>query len=187
MFAYSSIAQIGYITLGIAIGSETGLVAGLVHLFNHALTKGALFLLLGGIAFHLGSVTFERIAGIARVMPLTTFGIVIGGLSLIGIPGTAGFVSKWYLVIAALEQGAWWLALLIVLSSLLAVVYVWRFVEAAYFREPSPETAALREAPVSMLILSWLMIAACVYFGLDTGLTVGGAAEAAEALMRGWP
>jgi multicomponent Na+:H+ antiporter subunit D len=187
MFAYSSIAQIGYITLGISIGSETGLVAGLVHLFNHALTKGALFLLLGGIALHLGAVTFERIAGIARVMPLTSFGIVIGGLSLIGIPGTAGFVSKWYLIIAALEQGAWWLALLIVLSSLLAVVYVWRFVEAAYFREPPQETAALREAPASMLVLSWLMIAACVYFGLDTALTVGGAAEAAEALMRGWP
>jgi multicomponent Na+:H+ antiporter subunit D len=187
MFAYSSIAQIGYITLGIAIGSETGLVAALVHLFNHALTKGALFLLLGGIAFHVGVVTFERIAGIARVMPLTTFGIVIGGLSLIGIPGTAGFVSKWYLVIAALEQGAWWLALLIVLSSLIAVLYVWRFVEAAYFREPSPQTAALREAPISMLILGWLMIAACVYFGLDTALTLGGATEAAEALMRGWP
>jgi multicomponent Na+:H+ antiporter subunit D len=187
MFAYSSIAQIGYITLGIAIGTETGLVAALVHLFNHALTKGALFLLLGGIAFHLGTLGFERIAGIARVMPLTTFGIVIGGLSLIGIPGTAGFVSKWYLVVAALEDGAWWLAVLVVLSSLLAVVYVWRFVEVAYFRAPSEAAAGLREAPASMLVLAWLMIGACVFFGLHTELTVGGAREAAEALARGWP
>jgi multicomponent Na+:H+ antiporter subunit D len=187
MFAYSSIAQIGYITLGIAIGTETGVVAALVHLFNHALTKGALFLLLGGVAFYVGAVTFERIAGLGRVMPLTTFGIVIAGASLIGVPGTAGFVSKWYLVVASLEEGAWYLAVLIVLSSLLAVVYVWRFVEAAYFQAPSPRTAALREAPASMLVLSWLVIAACVFFGLNTDLTVGGAAAAAEALTRGWP
>jgi multicomponent Na+:H+ antiporter subunit D len=187
MFAYSSVAQIGYITLGIGMGSESGLIAGLVHLFNHALTKGALFLLLGGIALRIGGVRFEAIAGIGRVMPLTSFGIVIGGLSLIGVPATAGFVSKWYLILAALEQGAWWLALSIVLSSLLAVVYIWRFVEAAYFREPAPGLAQVKEAPASMLALGWLMIAACVYFGLDTGLTLGGASQAAAALMRGWP
>ncbi|MGZ8154540.1 MAG: monovalent cation/H+ antiporter subunit D family protein, partial [Burkholderiales bacterium] len=116
MFAYSSIAQVGYITLGIGLASETGLVAGLVHLFNHALTKGALFLLLGCIALRMGAVRFDRIRGIGRVMPITSLGIVIGGLSLIGVPGTAGFVSKWYLVLAALEQGAWWLATLIVAS-----------------------------------------------------------------------
>lgn len=169
------------------MGSESGLVAALVHLFNHALTKGALFLLLGGIALKVGAVRFERIGGIGRVMPLTSFGIVIGGLSLIGVPGTAGFVSKWYLILAALEQGAWWLALLIVLSSLLAVVYVWRFVETAYFREPSAEVARLNEAPASMLAMGWLMIVACIYFGLDTDITLGGAIRAAGALMTGWP
>ena len=187
MFAYSSVAQIGYITLGIGMGTESGLVAALVHLFNHAITKGALFLLLGGIALRIGGVRLEGIAGIGRVMPLTSFGIVIGGLSLIGVPGTAGFVSKWYLILAALEQGAWWLALLVVLSSLLAVVYVWRFVEAAYFREAAPELTRVKEAPASMLALGWLMIAACVYFGLDTELTLGGAGRAASALTRGWP
>jgi multicomponent Na+:H+ antiporter subunit D len=186
MFAYSSVAQIGYITLGIGMGSESGLVAALVHLFNHAITKGALFLLLGGIALRVGAVRFDRIAGLGRVMPLTSFGVVIGGLSLIGVPATVGFVSKWSLVLAALEQGAWWLALLIVLSSLLALAYVWRFVEAAYFREPTPEVARIGEAPASMLAVSWIMIAACVYFGLDTGVTLGGATEAASALMRGW-
>lgn len=187
MFAYSSVAQIGYITLGIALGSETGLIGALVHLFNHALTKGAIFLLLGGVALRLGGVRFDGIAGIGRVMPLTSFGIVIGGLSLIGVPGTAGFVSKWYLIRAALGEGAWWLALLIVLSSLLAVVYVWRFVETAYFRQPSTELARLKEAPLSMLAMGWLMIGACVYFGVDTDVTLGGAGRAASALMRGSP
>jgi multicomponent Na+:H+ antiporter subunit D len=185
LFAYSSVAQIGYITLGISLHTLTGLTAGIVHLFNHALTKGALFLLLGSVALRLGGVRFRDIGGIARVMPLTTFGIVLAGLSLIGVPGTVGFVSKWYLVLAALEKGAWWIAALIVLSSLLAVIYVWRFVEAAYFQEPSAAVAKLKEAPLSMLIPAWIMTAACVYFGLDTSLTVGGAGQAAAGLMGG--
>jgi multicomponent Na+:H+ antiporter subunit D len=183
LFAYSSVAQIGYITLGIGMGSASGLSAALLHLFNHALTKGALFLLLGVIASRLGAVRFDRIGGIGRAMPFTTFGIVVGGLSLIGVPLTAGFVSKWYLVLAALEQGAWWLAVLVVLSSLLAVVYVWRFVETAYFREPSAEVARFKEAPASMLLPAWLMVAACIYFGLDTSFTVGGAQQAAQMLQ----
>lgn len=185
MFAYSSIAQIGYITLGISFDSVTGLTAGIVHLFNHALTKGALFMLLGGIALRLGGVRFEHIGGIARGMPLTSFGIVLGGLSLIGVPATVGFISKWNLILAALESGAWWIVFAIVLSSLLAMVYVWRFVEAAYFSEPSAAVAKLKEAPLEMLIPAWLMIAACIYFGLDTALTVGSAAQAAATLLQG--
>ncbi len=185
LFAYSSVAQIGYITLGISFDTVTGLTGGIVHLFNHALTKSALFMLLGCIALRLGRVSFSDIGGIARVMPLTSFGIVLGGLSLIGVPGTVGFVSKWYLVLAALESGQWWIALAIVLSSLLAVVYVWRFVEAAYFREPDEKLAQLKEAPLEMLVPAWLMIAACFYFGLDTALTVDGAARAAATLLQG--
>ncbi|MBI4194331.1 MAG: monovalent cation/H+ antiporter subunit D family protein [Betaproteobacteria bacterium] len=185
LFAYSSVAQIGYITLGVSFDSLTGLTAAIVHLFNHALTKGAIFLLLGGIALRLGAVRFQDIGGIARVMPLTSFGIVLAGLSLIGVPGTVGFVSKWYLVLAAIESGAWWLALLIVLSSLLAVIYVWRFVEAAYFQVPSASVSRLREAPLSMLVPAWLMVAACLYFGLDASLTLSGASQAAAELLPG--
>jgi len=185
LFAYSSVAQIGYMTLGAALGSFTGLTGSIVHLFNHALTKGALFLLLGGIALRVGTIRFEAIGGIGRVMPLTSFGIVLGGLSLIGVPATVGFVSKWYLVLATLERGDWWLAFAVVGSSMLAVVYVWRFVEAAYFREPSAELARLREAPLSMLIPAWVMVIACIYFGLDTDLTLGGAGAAAAELLRG--
>jgi multicomponent Na+:H+ antiporter subunit D len=116
-------------------------------------------------------------------MPLTSFGIVLGGLSLIGIPGTAGFISKWYLLLAALEKGQWWLALAIVASSLLAVVYVWRFIEVAYFRPPPGDLATRREAPLALLIPAWIMVLATVYFGLETSVTVGSAASAAEMLL----
>jgi multicomponent Na+:H+ antiporter subunit D len=185
MFAYSSVAQIGYITLGVALASATGLTAGLVHVFNHALTKGALFLLLGGVALRAGSMRLGSLGGIGRVMPLTSFGIVLGGLSLIGVPATVGFVSKWYLVQAALEGGSLGIAFAVVASSLLALVYVWRFVEVAYFREPDAKVVALREAPLSMLAPAWALVAACIYFGIDTDLTLGGAAAAAEQLLLG--
>jgi multicomponent Na+:H+ antiporter subunit D len=183
MFAYSSVAQIGYITLGIGMANETGLTGGIVHLFNHAVTKGAIFLLLGCVALRIGQPAFAQMAGLSKRMPITSAGLVIGGLSLIGVPGTVGFVSKWYLVLAALENGWWWMAALVLISSVMAVVYVWRVVEVCYFREPSAALADIKEAPLSMLIPAWALIAACVYFGIDASLTAGTAASAAQALM----
>jgi multicomponent Na+:H+ antiporter subunit D len=183
LFAYSSVAQIGYIVLGISFDSVTGLTATIVHLLNHAVTKGGVFLLLGAVTASMGGVTLARVQGIGRVMPVTTFGIVLCGLSLIGVPGTAGFVSKWYLILAALEKGQWWLVFLIVLSSLLAVVYVWRFVEAAYFRAPRADLVQAREASLGLAIPAWILVAATIWFGVDTSLTVGSAARAAGMLL----
>lgn len=127
--------------------------------------------------------TFDRLEGLAKRMPLTCFGIVIAGLSLIGVPGTAGFISKWYLILAALEKGQFWLVGAILLSSLLAVAYVWRFVEVAYFRAP-PAGFEKREAPLSMLIPALLLVAATIWFGLDTSITVGSALDAAQQLVK---
>ncbi len=184
MFAYSSVAQIGYITLGIGMASSSSLTGSVVHMFNHAVAKGAIFLLLGCVALRIGQPAMSQLAGLAKRMPLTAAGLVVGGLSLIGIPGTVGFVSKWYLVLAALEKGRWWLAGLVLMSSLLTVVYVWRVIEICYFREPSSELKDADEAPLSMLIPAWIFVIACIYFGLDTSSTVGTAAIAAQTLME---
>jgi multicomponent Na+:H+ antiporter subunit D len=185
LFAFSSVGQIGTIILGLSFDSVAGLTATIVHLFNHGVTKGAIFLLLGGVALVMGGTSLARIQGLGKRMPLTSFGIVLCGLSLIGVPGTAGFVSKWYLILAALQKGQWWLVFLIVASSLLAVAYVWRFVEAAYFREPRNDLAAGAAVPWSMALPTALLVAATVYFGLDTSFTVGSAAQAATLLMGG--
>jgi multicomponent Na+:H+ antiporter subunit D len=116
-------------------------------------------------------------------MPVTSFGIVLAGLSLIGVPGTAGFITKWYLVRASLERGSWWLAALVVATSLIALGYVWRFVEMAYLRAPAPDLPRAGEAPLSMLIPAWLLVAACVYFGFETSFNVGFVSEAVQLLM----
>src|SRR5690606_7489541 len=97
MLAYSSIAQIGYIILGIAIGNVDGLTAAIVYLLNHAVIKGGLFMALGCIFYRIGSVDLADLRGLAKQMPFTAAAIVGGGLGLIGIPLTGGFISKWYL------------------------------------------------------------------------------------------
>ena len=105
VLAYSSVAQIGYMVLGLGFVSVAGLTASILHLFNHALMKGALFLVLGAIFYRVGSCNIDRMAGLAKQMPWTMAAFVGGGLSLIGVPLTAGFISKWYLILAALETG----------------------------------------------------------------------------------
>lgn len=185
MLAYSSVAQIGYMILGLSFASVTGLTACILHLFNHALMKGGLFLALGCVVYQLGSADISKFAGLGRRMPWTFAAIVVGGLSLIGVPLTVGFISKWYLVLAALESGQWWVAVLVLIGSLLAVVYMWRIVEVAFFQPAPRQGPRRREAPLSLLLPTWVLIGANIFFGINTDLTVGVAQRAAVWLLRG--
>jgi multicomponent Na+:H+ antiporter subunit D len=184
MLAYSSVAQIGFITLGISYATEIGLTGAIAHMFNHAIMKAGLFLLVGAVMFRLGSVKIEDMAGIGRKMPITMAGFVVLGLSLLGAPGTVGFISKWYLALAALQEGQWWTVALIVAASLVTMLYIGRVVEVAYFREPTKYMDQLREAPSSMLIPAFVLVGAAVYFGLDTSLSVGLVQHVASSLIN---
>jgi len=191
LLAYSSVAQIGYMMLGIAFGSMLSLTATLVHLFNHALMKGALFMAIGALVYRVSSSRIEDFSGLGKQMPWTFAAIVIGGLSLIGVPGTAGFISKWYLVLAAIEKQNWFVVAVILLGSLFALVYVWRLVEVMYYKRPSEpgqptaQGALVKEAPLMMLIPTWILVFANIYFGFSTELTVGVAESAVEQLLPG--
>ena len=183
LLAWSSVAQIGYMLLGLSFATALGLQAGLLHIFNHALMKAGLFLAMGCVFLRLGSCQLDRMAGLGRQMPWTMAGFVLCGLSLVGAPPTAGFISKWYLVLAALEKGWWPVAVLIVATSLLALVYIWKVVEAAWFGEATGAALRAREAPMSMLVPLWIAVAANFWFGLETGGSVDVAKAAALALM----
>ncbi len=187
LLAYSSIAQVGYMALAMGLGSATGVSAALLHLFNHALMKGALFLALGAVTYRLGATGLKDLAGLSRQMPWTCAALVIAGLSLIGVPASAGFISKWYLVLATLEQGLWPLAVVVLVGSLLALVYVWRIVESVYFSPWDNSRTAVQEAPLSMLLPIWLLVAANIYFGVYTDLSVGIALQATAVLLGGTP
>ncbi|WP_028880146.1 monovalent cation/H+ antiporter subunit D family protein [Terasakiella pusilla] len=186
MLAYSSVAQIGYIMLGVSFLNATGLSAGLVHLLNHAIMKSTCFLALGCVMYRMGTVRLSELGGVGKTMPWTMGAFVIGGLSLIGVPLTVGFISKWQLISAAFQADLMPVAFLILLSSLLAVVYIWRVVEVAYFRTPTHH-AGFKEAPLSMLIPLWIMAGASIYFGIDTDMSLGVAQIAADMLIGGTP
>jgi len=184
LLAYSSVAQIGYMILGLSFATVTGLTATLLHLFNHALMKGALFMAMGCVMYRIGSVHIDAMAGLGRRMPVTMAAFVAGGLSLVGVPLTVGFVSKWYLIVGALERGWWPVAVLVLIASLMALVYVWRVVEVAYFRE-FPGEGQTGEAPWTLLWPTWALVILNLYFGIDAGRTAGIAEQAAQALMAG--
>lgn len=184
LLAYSSVAQLGYILLGIGLVSKLGMVAALVHLFNHALAKAALFMAVGCVYYRIGSVRVRDFIGVGKAMPWTMAAFVLAGFSLIGVPGTAGFISKWYLVLALLEQGYWWMVLIVLASSLLAVIYIWKVVEIAYFRERK-DAASITEAPLAMLVPLWVTVLLSFYFGLSAHLTVDTATNIATVLFGG--
>jgi multicomponent Na+:H+ antiporter subunit D len=189
VLGWSSVAQIGYMALGISLVSATGVTAAIVHLVNHALMKAALFMGLGCVLYRIGGTSLASLAGLGRRMPATFAALTLAAMSLVGVPLTVGFVSKWYLLSAALEAGYWPVALMVVLTSLMAVVYVWRILEAAWFLEPAPGSVQARaqEVPMTMLVPLWVLVAANVYLGLDTELTVGVASRAAATLLGGGP
>ena len=184
LLAYSSVAQIGYIMLGASLVNEAGLTASILHIFNHALAKGALFLAVLALALRLSSLSLDGLAGAGKAMPLTMAAFVIAGLSLIGVPGTAGFVSKWFLVLAALNHGWLGVALVVVIvvGSLLAVAYIWRIVEIAYFSTAKDADVGARAAAPLLSGALVVLVLANLYFGLVTDVPIQLAEDAAGSL-----
>jgi multicomponent Na+:H+ antiporter subunit D len=183
MLAYSSVAQIGYMLFGAGLGTQAGLTGGILHMFNHALAKGALFLGVAVLAVRGAAVTLDSLGGAARRAPVAVAAVLVAALSLIGVPGTAGFVSKWHIVVASLELGpaGVWLVIPVVGSSLLTVAYLWRAIEAAYF-EPAVATEDVRISPWA----TGLLVAAAganLYFGLWPGAPLELAQGAAHMLI----
>ncbi len=194
MLAYSSVGQIGYIVLGAAIANQLAMTGGLIHILNHALMKGTLFLVAGSILYMTGIEEISDLNGMGRKMPLTMAAFTIGALSMIGFPLTVGFVSKWYLALGALDAGMWPLVLVIIISSLLTAVYFGRIIERIYFRdsigagEDSNQIigqSGQSEAPMSMVLPTLILAGLCIVFGIAAFFPVSIAAKAANMLLGG--
>ena len=185
VLAYSSVGQIAYIVLGFSLANHSGVTASVIHIFNHALIKGGMFMACGAVALRVGGTRLEDFKGIGRKMPLTMAAFTVGGCGLIGVPLTAGFVSKWYLVQGAMHEGYWGMALIVLLGGVLALGYVWRLVEIIWIAKADNPHEQLEEAPLTMLIPMWVLIGASIYFGVDASWTAGGAKAAAALLLNG--
>ena len=164
LLAYSSIAQIGYITLAFSMNDQSGITAGFIHIFNHALIKGGLFMAIGYFAFSSQDrVTLSSINGYGQKYPITSFALLICGVSLIGIPLTNGFVSKLYLFQALYYNHMFITIALVAISSALAVIYFWKIVESLWFS--SIKTEVVSEDPAIYIPL-WIVAISIIIFGV---------------------
>ncbi len=168
MLAYSSVSQIAYVGLGLGMAHPLGLVGALLHILNHAFMKGCLFFVAGAIRYRTGWVEISRLKGLGRKMPWTLAAFTVAALSMIGVPPAAGFFSKWYLLIGAIEIGNGWFVAAILLSSLLNAAYFFRVLENVYGDASSNEKEKSQavDPPLSMLAPILILAGGILALGL---------------------
>jgi len=170
------------LNLAFSIGSKASIAAGFIHMFNHALIKGGLFMAITSIGYYLQKrITINNLSGLGRQMPITFFCFILCSLSLAGLPLTAGFISKLYLIKATISSEGIWIVFLILISSALSLIYLWKMIEVLWLHE-NTKKIIINENPsvyISLLIITFLNI----YFGLDASLIVNSSESAANTLM----
>ncbi|WGI17497.1 monovalent cation/H+ antiporter subunit D family protein [Methanonatronarchaeum sp. AMET-Sl] len=182
MLAYSSVSQMGYIIFGFGLGTSLGLSAGLLHLFNHALMKSALFLAAGAVIYLTGKRNIYDYGGLGQKMPYTMAFFGIAALAMIGIPPTNGFISKFYLAWAAVDIGQWVFVIVILLSSLLNAIYFFRVLNIAYTRENDDMTKV--KEPLTIVIPIGILAISCIIFGFGFSIPLDLIEPFAESLMK---
>jgi len=183
MLAYSSVSQIGYIVLGVGLGNKMGLLGAYLHILNHAFMKACLFAVAMALMYRTGRRNIFQLGRIHRRMPFTISALVIGALSMVGIPPTAGFFSKWYLILGSIDARNWFFVAVILISSLLNALYFFRVIENAYFEEKHGHlqeeamtvvAGEREEVPLSMLIPIILLAAGILLLGLFNERIISG-------------
>ena len=134
--AYSTIGQLSYIVLGLAIGTPLAAAAALAHLAHHAVLKITMFFTAGVLAEELGVYRVSQMDGVGKRMPRTMLAFSVAALGIIGVPPIAGFVSKWGLGLGGLQSGQYWYAAVLGLSSLLTAAYLLPMIGRAWFATP---------------------------------------------------
>ncbi|MCK8825926.1 complex I subunit 5 family protein [Fuchsiella alkaliacetigena] len=164
LLAFSSIAQIGYITMAIALATEKGIIAGSFHIVSHALMKGALFLAAGVFIYSFKAYTIDDIKGLGFSLPLTSFGFTLAALAIIGLPPFNGFISKWLIIEATLEAGYLGAAFSLIVGSLLSLAYYLKVIRSLY---SNGDSLKLKKKPNWKLEFSVLVLGlSCLLFGL---------------------
>jgi multicomponent Na+:H+ antiporter subunit D len=183
LLAYSSIAQIGYMLVGLAAGTAYGFMGLFLHVFNHSMMKGMAFLASGSIVHETGTRDISSLRGIGKMMPVTSLSLFIALLGLGGVPGTNGFISKYHLFSAAFGSGLGWLGIMGVLNSALSMAYYIRIMQVLL---GSPkEGLKANEAPILMLTVTMAMAAIIVILGIWPAPLISFATSASQSLVEG--
>jgi len=187
LLAYSSISQIGYIILGIGLGTPLGILGGLFHLFNHSIFKSLLFLNSGAVEYATGTRDLQKMGGLMKKMPVTGTTNLIASMSIAGIPPFSGFWSKLLIIIALVQAGRFGYAFWAVLISVLTLAMYMKVIKYAFLGKLKPAWDKIKEVPVSMKLSMMALAFMCLVGGV---LLLSGAKEvflqgAQETLLEG--
>jgi multicomponent Na+:H+ antiporter subunit D len=181
MLCYIIVSEIGYMVGGAWLGNQVAMTGTILHLINDALMTFAVFLAAGNFAYKLGELRLESLRDLFARMPFSSLGFVLAGMSIVGVPPTCGFFSKWYLISGGLQAGHYGYVVALLLSSLINAVLFIRVVEYAFFGEASPghahhgeqeKASAMDEAPPLMVACLLLAVVGLVLVGLYSGSIV---------------
>jgi multicomponent Na+:H+ antiporter subunit D len=180
MLCYLIISEVGYMVGGAWLLNESGMIGAIYHIVSDALMTLCLFLAAGAIITRTRDHDLSAMKGLYGRMPLTMVGFTVGGLSMIGLPPTCGFVSKWYLIRGGIESGQWHYVAALLFASLINVVLFFRIFELAYFQLDEDQdghgahtSPAREEAPLSMLFPLLTVAASLLVVGIFNERIVG--------------
>lgn len=166
MLSYMVVSEVGYIVMGVSVGNRDGFSGAVLHILNDAFMMACLFLAVGAIVYKTGTRNIYDLGGLGRKMPLTAAAFSVAAVSMIGVPPTAGFFSKWYLMLGAIGAEKWVFAGALLFSSLLNAVMFFRILEIVYFKGPADY---FDEAPLSMLLPILFTAGAILALGVCSG------------------
>ena len=187
LLAYHSISQIGYVILGIGIGTPLGILGGLFHLFNHSIFKSLLFLNSGAVEYSTGTRDLKEMGGLSSKMPVTGSTSFIASMSIAGIPPFNGFWSKLIIIIAAVEAGHYWYAFWAVLASILTLASFTKVMKYAFLGKLGEKWNQIKEVPGFMQVSMLLLALICLVGGLLVLPTISNIflQKASDSLLQG--
>jgi NADH-quinone oxidoreductase subunit M len=182
LLAYSSVAQLGYIIVGVGIGTPLAMMSGLFLAFMHALFKGTLFMVVGTIEKQTGTTNFTEVTGLIRKMPWTFLAALLSIIALAGIPPLGGFIGKWMLYESLMSSEHYFLVIVIFFSSTAAFLYCYKFLFGFFLGQEEKEWDYVKEAPALMVIPMLVLSFATFVFGVFPGLILNPINEAMQTL-----
>ncbi len=184
LLAYSGISQVGYVLLGIGLGTVLGIQGGLFHLFNNAIYKTMLFMIAGAIIYRVGTSNMDQLGGLWKNMPVTATLFVVGALAISGVPPFNGFASKWMIYVAGIEAGQPVFTIIALITSALTLAYFLKALNSIFLGQRPKHLSDVKETPLPMMFPIMLLAVLCVVFGVLPQLGIDIVRPAQEAVMN---
>jgi len=179
MLTYILVSEVGYLALGIGLGNRNGLTGAILHILNDAFMMIALFMVVGAIMYRYGGRRISQLRYLHKKMPFTMAVFVVAALSVIGIPPTCGFFSKWYLILGAIDADKWIFVAVLLVSSLLNAILFFRVIENVYLEPHGGDivenhgiVVSVEEAPLTMLVPILITGAGILSLGVLSGKVI---------------